>query len=169
MEEITRYQFYLQLKQDVLQGRLPVAFDLAAQLGAFVVQCKYTPHFFSFVSIMLFLVHVLITYLLFIVSFQAEIGDFDANNHNYGYVSEFRIMASQTKDFELLVTEIHKQLKGIGPAQTEFNYLDKVKWLDMYGVDLHPVLVSWAFNLLNIRKYIFFKFYCRVKTVLSII
>lgn len=40
VEEITRYQFYLQLKQDVLQGRLPVTFDLASQLGAYVVQCK---------------------------------------------------------------------------------------------------------------------------------
>lgn len=40
VEEITRYQFFLQLKQDVLQGRLPVTFDLATQLGAYVVQCK---------------------------------------------------------------------------------------------------------------------------------
>lgn len=40
VEEITRYQFYLQLKQDVLQGRLPVTFDLASQLGAYVIQCK---------------------------------------------------------------------------------------------------------------------------------
>ncbi|KAE8737826.1 hypothetical protein FOCC_FOCC016705 [Frankliniella occidentalis] len=40
LEEITRYQFYLQVKQDILQGRLPISFDLAAELGAFVVQCK---------------------------------------------------------------------------------------------------------------------------------
>jgi band 4.1-like protein 4A len=39
IEEITRYQFYLQLKQDVLRGRLPVSFDLASQLGAYIVQC----------------------------------------------------------------------------------------------------------------------------------
>ena len=41
VEEITRYQFYLQLKQDVMQGRLPVTFECQAQLGAYVVQCKY--------------------------------------------------------------------------------------------------------------------------------
>lgn len=35
-----RYQFFLQVKQDILQGRLPVSFDLAAELGAYVVQCK---------------------------------------------------------------------------------------------------------------------------------
>lgn len=36
-----RYQLFLQVKQDVLQGRLPISFELAAELGAFIVQCKY--------------------------------------------------------------------------------------------------------------------------------
>lgn len=35
-----RYQLYLQVKQDILQGRLPVSFELAAELGAYVVQGK---------------------------------------------------------------------------------------------------------------------------------
>ena len=30
------------------------------------------------------------------------------------------------------------------PLMAEYRYLDKVKWLDMYGVDLHPVMVSWS-------------------------
>lgn len=30
------------------------------------------------------------------------------------------------------------------PAVAEMRYLDRVKWLDLYGVDLHPVLVSEA-------------------------
>jgi len=31
---------------------------------------------------------------------------------------------------------------GQVPARAEYNYLDRVRWLDMYGVVLHPVKVS---------------------------
>ncbi|XP_028156053.1 band 4.1-like protein 4 isoform X2 [Ostrinia furnacalis] len=108
LEEITRYQLFLQLKQDVLRGRLPVGFDLAAELAAFVL--------------------------------QSELGDYDHRRHAPGYVSEFRLLAHQTPELESRAAEIHRTLTGISPAQAELSYLDKVKWLDMYGVDLHPVL-----------------------------
>jgi len=38
-----RYQFFLQLKRDVLTGRIPIAFDNLVELCALVVQCKYLP------------------------------------------------------------------------------------------------------------------------------
>ncbi|RXN20569.1 band 4A isoform X1 [Labeo rohita] len=46
-EEITRYQFFLQVKQDVLQGRLPCPFDISAQLAALAIQSElgdYDPY-----------------------------------------------------------------------------------------------------------------------------
>lgn len=39
------------------------------------------------------------------------------------------------------IIEIHKKLRNMSPNKSELNFLDRVKWLDFYGVDLHSVLV----------------------------
>ena len=44
VEEITRYQFFLQVKLDILQGRLPVPPDLATELAGLALQCEYLLH-----------------------------------------------------------------------------------------------------------------------------
>lgn len=78
----------------------------------------------------------------------AELGDYDQRRHSKGYVSEFRLLPNQSNELETRVSELHQQLKGMSPSSAELNYLDKVKWHDMYGVDLHPVLVSNVLMLL---------------------
>lgn len=40
-EEYTRYQFYLQIKRDIFQGKLPVALNTACLLASYTVQCKF--------------------------------------------------------------------------------------------------------------------------------
>ena len=40
-EEVTRYLFFLQLKKDVLNGKLTCSIKKAAEISALALQCKF--------------------------------------------------------------------------------------------------------------------------------
>uniref|UniRef100_A0A3B3WJC6 FERM domain-containing protein n=1 Tax=Poecilia mexicana TaxID=48701 RepID=A0A3B3WJC6_9TELE len=116
IEDITRYYLCLQLRDDILSGRLPCSFVTHALLGSYTV--------------------------------QAELGDYDPEEHGPDYVSEFHFAPNQTRELEERVMELHRNYRGMTPAEAEMNFLENAKKLSMYGVDLHHAKDSEGIDIM---------------------
>ncbi|XP_073750030.1 band 4.1-like protein 2 isoform X4 [Callorhinus ursinus] len=68
---------------------------------------------------------------------QAELGDYDPEEHGNSDLSDFQFAPTQTKELEEKVAELHKTHRGLSPAQADSQFLENAKRLSMYGVDLH--------------------------------
>uniref|UniRef100_A0A4W3JEJ0 FERM domain-containing protein n=1 Tax=Callorhinchus milii TaxID=7868 RepID=A0A4W3JEJ0_CALMI len=115
-EDITRYYLCLQLRDDIISGRLPCSFVTHALLGSYTV--------------------------------QAELGDYDPDEHSPDYISEIRFAPNQTKELEERVVELHKTYRGMTPAESEIHFLENAKKLSMYGVDLHHAKDSEGIDIM---------------------
>ncbi|XP_041420336.1 FERM domain-containing protein 3 isoform X2 [Xenopus laevis] len=70
---------------------------------------------------------------------QAEIGDYDPDEHPDNYICDFKIFPKQSQKLERKIVEIHKnELRGQSSTVSEFNLLLKAHSLETYGVDPHP-------------------------------
>lgn len=76
----SRYYLCLQLRNDILSGRLPCSFVTHALLGSYTV--------------------------------QAELGDFDQDDHGSDYVSDFHFAPNQTRELEERVMELHRTYRS---------------------------------------------------------
>jgi hypothetical protein len=111
--ESTRYYLYLQLRSDLLEGRLKSdSHDTLAYLIACVIQSEL-----------------------------GDATSDSKSNQQDNYVSEFKFVPNQSDDLEMAAIRLHQSedFLGLSPSDAELNFLKKACQLDTYGVDPYPV------------------------------
>lgn len=97
-EEYTRYQFYLQVRRDIIEERLHLLPSTGCLLASYTVQCEFD--FYCLGSILEGF-------------FLAELGDYQADEHGPNYLSSLRLIPNQTEDMEKKISELHKLHKQL--------------------------------------------------------
>ncbi|XP_077600798.1 FERM domain-containing protein 3-like isoform X1 [Stigmatopora nigra] len=70
---------------------------------------------------------------------QAELGDYDPEEHPSDYIRDFRLFPKQSLKLERKIMDIHKtELRSQCAAFAELNMLQRAHNLETYGVDPHP-------------------------------
>lgn len=68
---------------------------------------------------------------------QSELGDYDPAEHGPGYLADFVFSPHSSEDLSERVAELHRQLRGQTPAESELLYLENAKKLSMYGLHMY--------------------------------
>lgn len=113
--ESTRYYLYLQLRLDLLEGRLKSG---SQEHLAYLIACVLQSE---------------------LGDVNRAPGKDKQEEENY--VAEFKFVPNQSVELELEAIDLHQSedFQGLSPADAELNFLKKACQLDTYGIDPYPV------------------------------
>ncbi|KAL5005287.1 hypothetical protein ScPMuIL_018743 [Solemya velum] len=106
-EDLTRYQLCLQVRKDMMTGRLPCSFVTFALLGSYTAQSELGDYD------------------------EAEFG------LGTDYLREIEFAPKQDEELLEKIAELHKTHKGQTPEEAEIHFLENAKKLAMYGMEIH--------------------------------
>jgi hypothetical protein len=117
-EDITRYQLCLQIRRDILTGKLPCSFVTHALLGSYTIQSEFGDY------------------------------NLEEHGTGTEYIKDFRFSPNQSDELLEKIAELHRTHRGQTPTEAELHYLENAKKLAMYGMDLHPAKDSEGVEIL---------------------
>uniref|UniRef100_A0A673Z016 Tyrosine-protein phosphatase non-receptor type n=1 Tax=Salmo trutta TaxID=8032 RepID=A0A673Z016_SALTR len=121
-QEITRYQYYLQLKKDVLEGRIPCSIEQAIRLAGLAVQADFGD--FNRYDSQEFLQK----FVLFPI----------------GWIQDERVLEEATHKVALL----YQNYRGLPAPEAEVLYMQEVEKMEGYGQESTPAKDSQGTDIL---------------------
>ncbi|CAK7311629.1 Tyrosine-protein phosphatase non-receptor type 14 [Vulpes lagopus] len=115
-QEATRYQYYLQVKKDVLEGRLRCTLEQVIRLAGLAVQADF-----------------------------GDYNQFDSQDFLREYVlfpMDLALEEAVLEELTQKVAQEHKAHSGILPAEAELMYINEVERLDGFGQEIFSVKVA---------------------------
>ncbi|XP_040593318.1 tyrosine-protein phosphatase non-receptor type 14 [Mesocricetus auratus] len=112
-QEATRYQYYLQVKKDVLEGRLRCTLEQVVRLAGLAVQADF-----------------------------GDYNQFDSQEFLREYVlfpMDLALEEAVVEELTQKTAQEHKAHSGILPAEAELMYINEVERLDGFGQETFPV------------------------------
>lgn len=110
--EQTRYLLFLQIRLDILSGKVPASFVTHQLLGSYAVQSDIGDY------------------------------DIDEHGEGIGYIKDMPFAPNQTDELLEKIARLHVLHRGQSAPEAEKNYLDNAKLLAFYGVDFHYGIVN---------------------------
>ncbi|KAJ8411841.1 hypothetical protein AAFF_G00154790 [Aldrovandia affinis] len=121
-QEITRYQYYLQLKKDVLEGRIPCSIEQAIRLAGLAVQADFGD--FNRYDSQEFLQK----FVLFPI----------------GWIQDERVLEEATQKVALL----YQKYRGMSAPEAEMLYMQEVEKMEGYGQESYQAKDSQGTDVL---------------------
>lgn len=109
LDEVARYHYYLQLKNDIIDGRLPCSAEQAIRLAAYSLQAEFGDY---------------------------EPGKYAAEDY---LLFPKTMMKDETITAELFSEAVsgHASLQGVPPIRAELQYVKEVQVMDGYGAEYY--------------------------------
>lgn len=112
-DEITRYQYYLQLKINVIDGKLPCTQKQAVLLGAYSLQAEFSDH---------------------------DATEHSVDNLHKCILLPRNMCTEERITIRLMqeMLELHLNLRGVSQELAELQYIIETQQLEGYGLDYYP-------------------------------
>lgn len=112
VDDVARYQYYLQLKNDIVDGRLPLTVDQVIRLAAFSLQVEFSDH-----------------------EYDRTISDYFTDNMVFpkNLTKDDNIMSELMNE----VLQVYISLQGVHPVKAEIQYMKEIQMMDGYGMEYY--------------------------------